>query len=312
VTREIPDIKGARVLVTGGAGFIGSHMVDALLARGAHVVVVDNLLTGRRENLNPQATFYEMNLADPAISEVMERERPDIVYHLAFYVLVPKSVEDPLLDMDILAGTIHLLQGAKRFGVGRMIIGSSGFVYGNAATLPCTEECPIDPVSPYVVSKHAVENYTRFYHRAYGLPYVILRYAAIYGPRQRTGAMADYIRKLASDQQAEMWGDGTKTRDYVFIEDVVDANLKALGVPGNLPNPVFNIGTGVETTLNDLYARIARILGKEPKPIYYPDRAGEQFRYSLDITKARRELGWQPRYSLGDGLRVTVAAHLGR
>ena len=303
------DVKNATVLVTGGAGFIGSHTVDALVERGARVVVVDNLSTGRRQNVNPRAKFYELNLADEAFTEVMNRERPDIVYHLAFYVLVPNSVENPLLDVDVIVGSIRLFQAAKGLGVRRIVIGSSGFLYGNAATLPCDERCPIDPASPYVVSKQAVENYARFYRRAYGIPYVILRYAAIYGPRQRTGAMADYIRKLASNEQAEMWGDGSKTRDYVFVEDVVDANLLALAVRPDHPDPVFNIGTGVETTLNDLYARIARILGKDPRPIYYPDRPGEQIRYCLDNTKAKKELGWQPRYQLDAGLRITVAGY---
>jgi UDP-glucose 4-epimerase len=163
-------------------------------------------------------------------------------------------------------------------------------------------------VTPYALAKHAVEGYLRFFHRTYRLPYVVLRYAAVYGPGQVTGAMSDYIRKLSSGQQAEMWGDGTKTRDYVYIDDVVNANLLALAVPPDHPAPVFNIGTGVETTLNDLYRKIATLLGVEARPVYRPDRPGEQLRYSLDWTKARQELGWAPRWPLDEGLRRTVEA----
>jgi len=160
------------------------------------------------------------------------------------------------------------------------------------------------------VAKSATENYLSFFCRVYKLPYVILRYSAVYGPRQVTGAMADYIRKLAKDQQAEMWGDGTKTRDYVFVKDVVRANLLALDLSSNHPDPVFNIGTGIETTLNTLYKKIADFLGKAARPIYSPDRPGEQMRYCLDNTKARKEMGWQPEHTMEEGLKTTIEAAL--
>jgi UDP-glucose 4-epimerase len=305
------NVAGKTVLVTGGAGFIGSHTVDALIRHGARVIVVDNLSTGRAQNLNPQAVFYKLNLADAAIEEVIEKERPEIIYHFAFYVLVPKSTENPLLDMDVVTGTVRMLQKAKDLSVRRIILASSGFLYGNTPHLPATEDCPVDPVSPYVVSKHAIENYLRFYYKAHRASYTILRYAAIYGPRQVTGAMADYIRKLSAGEQAEMWGNGNKTRDYVFIEDVVRANLLALTVPADHPNPVFNIGTGVETTLNELYRKIAALLGVEAKPIYHPDRPGEQIRYCLNNAKIRKALGWEPGYSLDQGLKLTIEANHG-
>ncbi len=307
--RRVPAaLRGTRVLITGGAGFIGSHTADALRGAGADVIVVDDLSAGRRENLPPGSTFYEVNIAEERFSEILRLERPDVIYHFAFYVFVPKSVQDPLLDLNALAGSLRLLQAARTLEVRKIVFASSGFVYGNAPALPATEGCPVDPVSPYVVAKHAVEGYLRFFRRTYGIPSVVLRYSAVYGPRQVTGAMADYIRKLSSGAQAEMWGDGTKTRDYVFIDDVVNANLLALAVPGDHPDPVFNIGTGVETTLNALYQKIARLLGVEARPVYQPDRPGEQIRYCLDWTKARRELGWEPRYTLDEGLRRTVEA----
>ena len=298
------NLKNKKILVTGGAGFIGSHTVDALINQGARVVVVDNLFTGRKENLNPQAKFFQINIADPKIEEILEKEKPEFIYHFAFFVLVPKSVENPLLDMDCLVGSLRILQRAKNLGVKKVVLSSSGFLYGNTKNLPAKETEPVMPISPYIVTKDAVENYLRFYYSAYKLPYVILRYSAVYGPRQVTGAMADYIRKLAQDQQAEIWGDGNKTRDYVFIKDVVNANLLALDVSENHPNPVFNIGTGAETTLNAVYEKIADLLSKKSQPIYHPDRPGEQIRYCLDNSKAKKELGWQPKINLDEGLKL--------
>ncbi|HLW59048.1 MAG TPA: NAD-dependent epimerase/dehydratase family protein [bacterium] len=303
------DVRGMKVLITGGAGFIGSHTARALLRAGAVVVVVDNLSTGSRANVPAGVRCHELNIADERFVEILDRERPDLIYHFAFYVLVPKSVQDPLLDVDAVVGSIRLLQKAKEIGVQKIVFASSGFLYGNTAPLPVAETSPIDPVSPYVVAKQAIEGYLRFYHRTYGVPYVVLRYSAVYGPGQRTGAMADYIRRLSSGGQAEIWGDGSKTRDYVHIDDVVDANLLALAVPHDHPVPVYNIGTGVETTLNDLYGRIAALLGVAAAPIYHPDRPGEQLRYCLDHSKAARELGWTPRRSLDAGLRATVEAN---
>ncbi len=300
------ELKNKKVLITGGAGFIGSHMVDALIKEGAKVVIVDNLSTGRKENLNPKAKFYEINIADPAIEKILEKEKPEIIYHFAFFVLVPKSVENPLLDIDCLVGSLRILQKAKNSGVKKIVFSSSGFLYGNTKNLPARETEPVMPISPYIVTKNAVENYLRFYYSAYKLPYVILHYSTVYGSKQITGAMADYIRKLAKNQQAEIWGDGNKTRDYVFIDDVVKANLLALDIPNNHPDPVFNIGTGIETTLNTLYKKIADLLNKEAKPIYLPDRPGELIRFCLDISKAKKELGWEPEIKLDQGLKILL------
>jgi UDP-glucose 4-epimerase len=297
-------LTNKRILVTGGAGFIGSHTVDALVRQGAEVTIVDNLVTGRKENLNPKAKFYNINIADPGIEHIFVRERPEVVFHFAFNVLVPKSVENLLMDVDSIAGSANIFQNANRYGVKKTVFASSGFVYGNNPNIPVK-----DFVSPYVVAKHAAENYLRYFGKIYGLPHVIFRYAAIYGPRQVTGAMADYIRKLSSGQQAEIWGDGSKTRDYVHVDDVVRANMMALDLPPDYPNPVFNIGTGIETTLNDVYRNIATILGKEAKPIYLPDRPGEQLRYALDSSKAEAGLSWQPSVSLSNGLRKRIESY---
>lgn len=300
--------KNKKILVTGGAGFIGSHMVDILINMGADVVIIDNFVTGRKENLNSKAKFYEMNIVDQKIDDVFRKEKPEVIFHFAFNVLVPKGVENPLMEMDSIAGSVNLLMNARKYGIKKFVFASSGFVYGNTQNLPAKETEPIDPASPYVVSKYAVENYLRFFNKAFGIPYVILRYPAVYGPRQVTGAMADYIRKLVAEKQAEIWGDGTKTRDYIYVDDVIRANFLALDLPDDFQNPVFNVGTSIETTLNQLYWKIAELLKKEAKPIYLPDRPGDQIRYSLDYSKIRSVLGWEPKYSFEDGLRLRLKA----
>jgi len=300
------SFKGVKVLVAGGAGFIGSHTVDALVLEGADVVVVDNLSTGKEENLNPGARFYNLNIAEPEIEKIIEDEKPEIIYNFAFFVLVPQSVENPILDLDCMQGMLRILKAARKLNVKKLVYASSGFLYGNTPNLPVSENEPFEYVTPYTVAKVAAENYLSFFKKTFGLRYVVLRYAAIYGPRQVTGAMADYIRKLAAGEQAEMWGDGEKTRDYVYIKDVVRANLMAPAVPGDVAEPVYNLGTGLETTLNNLYKSIATLLGKDVSPIYYDDRVAEQMRYCLDASKIKNNIGWEPQYTLEEGLRETL------
>ncbi|MFA5238950.1 MAG: NAD-dependent epimerase/dehydratase family protein [Phycisphaerae bacterium] len=299
-------LKGKKVLVTGGAGFIGSHTVDALIKNGAVVAVVDDLSTGNMENINPEANFYNVNIADAEFEKILEAERPDIIYHFAFFVLVNQSVEDPMKDVDVITGTLRMLKKIREQGIEKIVFSSSGLLYGNTVNLPAKENGPIEPVSAYVVSKCAIENYLKFFRAAYGIPYVTVRYSTVFGPRQTVGAMPDYIRKLAQGGQAMIWGDGRKTRDYVFIDDVIRANLLVLTVPDNHLEPVFNISTGIETSLNTLYGKIARLLHKEPAPIYYPDRPGEQIRFALDNSKAKKHLEWEPRVSLDEGLKATI------
>jgi len=300
------DLKNKKILATGGAGFIGSHTVDALIKKGASVVIVDNLVTGREENLNPKAKFYKMNIADIKIEKIFQKEKPEIIYHFAFNVLVPKSVKDPLMDMDSIVGSVNIFKNALEYGIKKIIFSSSGFVYGNAKNLPIKETEPVDTVSSYAIAKSTVENYLKFFNKAYGLPYVIFRYSTVYGPRQTKGAMADYIRKLAVGKQAKIWGDGSKTRDYIYIEDVVKANLLALELPPDYLDPIFNVGTGVETTLNELYKKIAELLNKTAKPIYLPDRPGEMKRNVLDYSKIKKALNWQPKINLDEGLKKII------
>jgi len=180
------DFKNKKFLVAGGAGFIGSATVSELIKRGAKVVIVDNLVTGRKENINEKAKFYQINIADPKLENIFKKEKPEIVYNFAFNVLVPKAVENPLIEMDSISGGLNILMNCKKYGVKKIIFSSSGFLYGNTKNLPAKETEPVSPISPYIVSKNAVENYIRFFNKAYGLPYVIFRYAAVYGPGQIT------------------------------------------------------------------------------------------------------------------------------
>lgn len=299
-------IKDQIFLITGGAGFIGSHTADTLIEKGARVVVIDNLSTGHKKNLNPKVKFYKLDIADKKVAVIFAKERPDVVYHFAFNVLVPKSVSDPLYDAQSIIGSLNVIKNCQQYKVKKIIFSSSGFLYGNDVPKPTPETQPIDPISPYVVSKYSVENYLRYYQKIFSLPYVVLRYAAVYGPRQVTGAMADYIRCLENNHQATIWGDGEKTRDYVYIDDVINANLLALEVKDTFIDSVFNVGTGIETTLNNLYKQIASLLGKKAKPHYVADRPAEQIRYALDFQKIKKSLGWQPTVSLAEGLRKTI------
>lgn len=297
------NLEKFKILITGGAGFIGSHLTDALIEKGAEVVIVDNFVTGRKENLNSKAKFYNLNIADKNLKDIFEKENPEIIYHFAFNVLVPKSTENPLLDMDSITGSVNLLKNARDFKIKKVIFSSSGFIYGNTNNLPAKETEPFQPVSSYSIAKYTIENYLKFFKKNFGLNYAIFRNAAVYGPRQITGAMADYIRNISSGGQSSIWGDGTKTRDYIFISDIIKANLKVLDLPGDFADPVFNLGTSKETALNELYSKIAEILGKKANPIYLPDRQGEQMRYSLDFSKAKEILGWEPEVSLEEGLK---------
>jgi UDP-glucose 4-epimerase len=296
------------VLVTGGAGFIGSHLVPALVDQGHEVAVVDNLSTGRVENLDERAAFHELDMNDDALAGVFEEHRPEAVYMLAFNTNVPLSVRDPVLDSGSITGSLRTLDLARQHGASKVVFASSSFAYGNAEELPTPETHPIIPSNPYVISKSATENYVRFFHEAHGLDAVIFRYATTYGPRQTGGAMADYIRSIHAGGAAKIYGDGSKTRDYTFVGDIVNANLMALdySFPAGVV-PVLNLGTGTETSLVELYGEIAKLLGRpDAKPEFEPDRPGEIMRSALDNSRAAEFLGWRPQVSLVDGLRATV------
>ena len=299
-----------KILVTGGAGFIGSHLVDALIERGDEVVVVDNLSTGCRENVNPQTKLYELSVGDLGLADIFERERPDIVSHHAAQIDLRRSVAEPLFDaQENILGSLNVIVNAVRYGVRNFIYASSGgAIYGEPQYLPVDENHPINPTSQYGVSKHTVEHYLHSYALQYGLNYVVLRYPNVYGPRQNplgeAGVVAIFARQMMGGERPTIFGSGDKTRDYTHVSDVVSANLLAMEQG---KNAICNIGTGVETSDQDIFDALAAALGYDSAPLYTSVRPGEIQRICLDWSKAERELGWRPQLLLKEGIANTVA-----
>jgi len=299
-----------RILVTGGAGFIGSHTVDALVAAGAHEVsVLDSLSSGKREQVNPAARFYETDLRNAeAILPILEREKPEVIYHLAAQMDVRRSVADPALDAGInLVGFLNVMEAARRNGLRRVVFASTGgAIYGEQEQFPCDEGHPRRPVSPYGVAKLATEAYLFFYKVQYGVDYVALRYANVYGPRQdphgEAGVVAIFCGRMLGSMPSTIFGDGEQTRDYIFVGDVARANVAALGAKAS---DAFNIGTGVETSVNQLYRSLASAAGLKTPPSYAPARPGEQRRSVISPARAGQVLGWRPEVTLDDGLERT-------
>ena len=298
-----------KVLVTGGAGFIGSHVVDRLLQEGHEVVVVDNLVTGKRKNVPKTAQFYKLDIENPKLERIFRNERPSIIFHLAAQMNVRRSVEDPMFDAQVnVLGTLNVLEQASRHGARKVIFSSSGgAIYGEQSAFPAPESHITQPLSPYGISKLCGEHYLSYYHRLSGIQVVSLRYANVYGPRQdpegEAGVVAIFIQKMLHGEQAVVNGHGRQTRDFVFIEDVVEANLMAMGphVEG-----VYNVGTGIETSINDLFRIVVELTKVESKEIHGPAKKGEQARSVIDSTKLHRDLGWEVRVDLREGLRRTV------
>ena len=300
-----------KILVTGGAGFIGSHVVDTFLAAGHEVVVVDNLATGDARWINERARFHEVDLRSARLARVFEAERPEVVAHLAAQASVARSVTDPAFDASVnIGGGIGLLECCRRYGVRRVIYSSSGGAgYGDTDVIPTPESHPTLPISPYGITKIAMEQYVHAWSGIYGISGVSLRYANIYGPRQNpqgeAGVVAIFCHRLLTGQIPMINGDGLQTRDYTYVEDVAAANLGALEHP-EVTGPV-NISTGVETSVVELYRALVEAAGSPVQAQHAPARPGEQRRSCLDPERAARVLGWKPSVSLGEGLRRTFA-----
>jgi len=284
-------------------------VVDTFLAAGFDVVVVDDLSTGRRENLNPAATFYEVDIRDLGLATVFEQERPAYVSHHAAQIEVRKSVADPLFDAQVnVVGSLNVLENARKFGVERVVYASTGgAVYGEPLYLPCDEAHPVAPLSPYGASKYVVEKYLYMYQQNHGLEYTVLRYANVYGPRQNpqgeAGVIAIFAYQMLRGGQTIINGDGDQKRDFVYVGDVVRASLAAVqgGVTG-----VFNIGAGLGTSINEIYDRLAEVTAYPGRKRHGPAKVGETRRIYLDVKQAGRALGWQPAVALADGLARTV------
>lgn len=299
-----------KVLVTGGAGFIGSHVVDVLVQHGYEVVIVDDLSTGRRTNLNPAAKFYQMDIRDPKLVEVFEAERPDFVDHHAAQMDVRRSVAQPIFDADVnILGSLNLIERAKQFNVRRIVyISTGGAVYGEPEYLPCDEAHPVNPICQYGASKHTVEHYLFMYKVNYGLDYTVLRYPNVYGPRQdphgEAGVVAIFTGQMLRDEQVVINGDGEQERDFVYVGDCARANLMAFDASEGMG--IINLGSGMGKTVNEIYEKLREITGYKQPVKHGPGKIGETRKIYLDASKARSQLGWRPTVDLDEGLRRTV------
>ncbi|MEM1093154.1 MAG: NAD-dependent epimerase/dehydratase family protein [Bacteroidota bacterium] len=299
-----------KILVTGGAGFIGSHVARALLADGHTVHVLDDLSHGQRSHVPAAAVFHQLDLRDAEVRALWQRERYSVLVHHAAQIDVRRSAEAPAADADVnIQGFLHMMEAGRAQGLTKVLFASTGgALYGEPEYTPQDEAHPIRPLSPYGIAKHTAEQYLDFYRRTHGIAYVALRYANVYGPRQNAqgaaGVIATFAHHALTGIPATIYGDGTQTRDYVYVGDVVDANRLALAYPDS---GVFNIGTGVETSVNQLHTVLADVSPGSIPPRYAPARRGEQYRSVLSYAHAQQRLGWQPRTTLRDGLQATVA-----
>ena len=297
-----------KILVTGGAGFIGSWVADTFINKRHKVLIVDDLSTGIEANIPKDAEFTKGNIREFALLEkVFSNFKPDIVNHHAAQINVRRSVEDPVFDAEVnIIGTLNLLELSVKHNIKRFVFASSGgAIYGEPENLPADENtCPI-PISPYGVSKHAIEKYLGYYKTVHRLDYVALRYSNVYGPRQNphgeAGVLAIFCNRIMAGKPCEIFGDGNQTRDYVFVGDVTNANILSI----NSPSGIYNIGTQIETSVNDLITTLRKVTKREFKVEYSPPRAGEVLRIYLDIQFAKRVLGWSPNVNLEDGIHQT-------
>jgi len=299
----------AKVLVTGGAGFIGSNLVDKLIDLGYQVIIIDNLLTGSKKNINSKAIFYERDIRDiEELDNIFEKEKPEYVFHLAAGYLV-QSLDDPQRDAEInVIGSINLIQMCLKHKIKRIIYSNSGGAsYGNPEKLPLTEDHPIHPLTPYGASKYTAEMYLYMYNKSHGLNYISLRYANIYGPRQNPklegGVVSIFIDAVLKHKIPRIFGDGTITRDYCYVEDVVDANILAIenGTPGG-----YQVGNGKEISVLEVLDEVKKELNSKVEPSFEPPRTGDCERSVFDISKIKEGLKWSPKISLEEGIRKTV------
>ncbi len=299
-----------KIVITGGAGFIGSHLADAFLAAGHDVVVIDNLSSGHREQIPAGARFHQVDIRSEEAARVVADEKPDVLCHHAAQMNVRYSVENPVYDADVnVLGLVRMLEAARAAGTGLVLFSSSGgTVYGEVDVWPTPEGQATVPLCPYGVSKLTGEHYLEYYRSVHGMRYVALRYSNVYGPRQdphgEAGAVAIFSKLLLRGETGRIYGDGLQTRDYVFVGDVVRANLAAVATPA-ASGPI-NIGTGRETSVVELYDRIRRLVGSDIAPLHVDPKDGEVRRNVLDPARAQQVLGWKPSVTLDEGLAATV------
>ena len=297
-----------KILVTGGAGFIASHIADALINEGHQVFILDNLSTGFEKNINQRAKFIKSDITSPSIFKLFEEEKFDLVNHHAAQIDVRKSVSDPVFDASTnILGTINLLQASIKTGVKKFMFASTGgAIYGEQEYFPADENHPTNPVSPYGITKLTIEKYLFFYKNEYGLNYTILRYANVYGPRQNpfgeAGVVAIFTNKLLKNENPVINGEGKQTRDYVFVEDVVKANVITLE---DKSSEIYNVGTGFETNVNELFNKLNKIAGNKAEEKHGPAAKGEQLRSVISSAKLYNRFNWKPSIKMDEGLIKT-------
>lgn len=297
-----------KVLVTGGAGFVGSHVVDTLIDNKHDVVVCDSLVSGTLGNVHTSAHFYQLDIRSKEIEDMFKQEKPEVVYHLAAQSVVPPSIKDPMYDESVnVGGTLNLLEMMRKYGAKKIIYSSSAAVYGNPVELPVTEDHPIQPVSPYGLSKWIAEHYLALYQRMYGIDYTAFRYANIYGPRQTPegegGVVSIFVDQIKKGETPTINGDGRHTRDYIYVGDVAEANLMAIDRGSQA---VVNIGTGKAVSLLELLQLLEEASGESVKAIHGKERAGDIVHSCLDPRNALDALGWEAKTTLLDGLIETI------
>jgi UDP-glucose 4-epimerase len=294
-----------KILVTGGAGFIGSHLVDKLVSKNYKIVVLDNLSTGDKRNLNPGVKFYKIDILSPKISEIFQKEKPEIVFHLAAKIDVRKSVENPILNAKTnILGSLNILENCVKNKVQKIVFSSTGgAIYGDPKIIPTPEIENPNPISPYGIEKLTLEKYLNYYFKVFSLNYVALRFANVYGPRQNpkneAGVVSIFINNILENKQSFIFGDGRQTRDFVYVLDICDALILAMK---SKRIGVYNVGTGIETSINELYKKIQKIFNSKIPPKYLPPQPGEVKRNCLNISKIKKELDWNPKYNLKDGI----------
>ena len=300
---------GIKALVTGGAGFIGSHMVDRLLELEYKVVVMDDLSSGKIKNLNSGAVFHHTDITQTAMGEIIQREQPDLVFHMAAQTSVTKSTKNPIDDTNTnVIGTMRVLEASRRVGVEKVIYScTGGALYGDPDKIPCMDDTVPVPVSPYGMSKWIAEQYLEYYYRQYRLNFTSLRYGNVYGPRQdphgEAGVIAIFCQAMLDGKQPQIFGDGTQQRDFISVSDVVDANIAAIDRGDGM---TINIATAEATTVTKIFEMLRSIIGYKWDPLHEPQRTGEVYQIALDWSRAAKELDWSPKISLEEGLQMTV------
>jgi UDP-glucose 4-epimerase len=299
-----------KVLITGGAGFIGSNITDAVIEKGHKAVIADNLSSGNKKNINKKAKFYKADIVnEKKVFEIFEKEKLDVVIHCAAQIDVRKSVADPKYDADInILGSLNILKACASNKTKKIIFASSGgTIYGECGLKAPDENAFPNPLSPYGIAKHCVENYIKFYSEIHGLKYTILRYGNVYGPRQdpkgEAGVIAIFALKMLNNEAVTVFGDGKQMRDYVYVSDVVNANLKALK---KADNQIINIGTNKAVALNDIVSIMSKLSKTDKKPVYKPKRDGELFKSFLNNKKAEKTLTWKPEIGVNEGIKKTL------